>query len=802
MVSLSSSFTLGLYRLGGALKRIFLDFNGTNAFVELSEPWTPVGDFVVEFDLSTTSGTGYPIPISTSNPNVDGAIIFIDQASGFPYLKLGVSSVFSQIGVLTDVTDGLLHSMKIRRVNDDFFFSVDGGTESTVNAAVTVMDFNAIGKFGSPGGSQYFKGVIANVVMRDIRYENDVAIVTTQLSTYGDVTGVQSATNATITLGTTSATLTGTVVTKDDAAITYGGGFVVDVQDSGYPKNQYKTSFNLSFDATNRTTIGSIVTFNTDATKFEINAYGSSDIFRLLVDGEYMGEFTSHPNDGSLKYVLVDLTAKFLTNVSREIRIEYQDLSAFGGLVLETGASITALSSGDSICFLGDSFVEGSGVTGSTRSSSLVGVASKQLGYNDYAMSGFGGTGYIRPFDPGFGLLRPSLQTRIGWDAIGYDAYVIAMGLNDTEATITTDINTTFDTIRSNNATQPIFVLGTWGDGSGGIIKPNVEASIEAAVGSRVGFYFIPVYQVNFTKSDGTHPDEAGHKILGDYIASQILAITNNLEFSLDEASQNWELPVGNVMGAELWTSPTLGVWIDDGGGAYSLVGNGTNQPISIPSVIGENYLVNFTVDALSGGNLVIYCGATEISALATGTYSVVFEALDTTLAFVRQGTGTINTTISNVSIQSVQNAAIYNNIDTDDRFEAQLVSSNWVGVDELVTNGDFSVDSDWSKGTGWTISGGTASSDGTQGGNSDLTQASTVLSGNVYTTTYTSTRSAGNSTVLIGTTEGTDRALTGTYTEIVTSAGTAAGIRADLNFVGDIDNVSVKRYLEVATQA
>jgi hypothetical protein len=38
------------------------------------------------------------------------------------------------------------------------------------------------------------------------------------------------------------------------------------------------------------------------------------------------------------------------------------------------------------------------------------------------------------------------------------------------------------------------------------------------------------------------------------------------------------------------------------------------------------------------------------------------------------------------------------------------------VGVDEseLVTNGDFSTDSDWEKGTGWSISGGVASCDGT----------------------------------------------------------------------------------------
>ena len=40
-----------------------------------------------------------------------------------------------------------------------------------------------------------------------------------------------------------------------------------------------------------------------------------------------------------------------------------------------------------------------------------------------------------------------------------------------------------------------------------------------------------------------------------------------------------------------------------------------------------------------------------------------------------------------------------------------------------LVTNGTFDTDSDWVKGTGWTISNGVASSDGSQTSNSNLYQ-------------------------------------------------------------------------------
>ena len=46
----------------------------------------------------------------------------------------------------------------------------------------------------------------------------------------------------------------------------------------------------------------------------------------------------------------------------------------------------------------------------------------------------------------------------------------------------------------------------------------------------------------------------------------------------------------------------------------------------------------------------------------------------------------------------------------------------------ELVTNGDFATDTDWSKGTGWTISGGTANCDGSQTSGTQLTQTGLSL--------------------------------------------------------------------------
>lgn len=113
----------------------------------------------------------------------------------------------------------------------------------------------------------------------------------------------------------------------------------------------------------------------------------------------------------------------------------------------------------------------------------------------------------------------------------------------------------------------------------------------------------------------------------------------------------------------------------------------------------------------------------------------------------------------------------------------------------ELVTNGGFDSDTGWTKGTGWTITSGYASSDGSQSGDADMTQALGLTPSAIYQTVFTvANRSAGNVTVVVGDQEGTDRASNATFTEYVTcGAGTDLDLRADANFVGDVDTVSVK---------
>lgn len=123
-----------------------------------------------------------------------------------------------------------------------------------------------------------------------------------------------------------------------------------------------------------------------------------------------------------------------------------------------------------------------------------------------------------------------------------------------------------------------------------------------------------------------------------------------------------------------------------------------------------------------------------------------------------------------------------------------------WDGTEtlgaEMVTNGAFAADTDWTKGTGWTISGGDASCDGTQVADSDLKQDISLTAGRLYKVVYTvRNRTAGTVTPLCGSgTEGTARSTNATFTEYLYAAtDSLIYFRADSDFVGEIDDVSVK---------
>ena len=123
----------------------------------------------------------------------------------------------------------------------------------------------------------------------------------------------------------------------------------------------------------------------------------------------------------------------------------------------------------------------------------------------------------------------------------------------------------------------------------------------------------------------------------------------------------------------------------------------------------------------------------------------------------------------------------------------------------ELVTNGTFDADTDWSYNSSWVISGGLATHSATAF--SSISQPYSFASGSVYEITYTlSDYSAGNFYAAISSASGlvADQikaptvSSDGTYSFVFVANSTSDyfGVIASATAVGSIDNISVKEVI------
>lgn len=117
-----------------------------------------------------------------------------------------------------------------------------------------------------------------------------------------------------------------------------------------------------------------------------------------------------------------------------------------------------------------------------------------------------------------------------------------------------------------------------------------------------------------------------------------------------------------------------------------------------------------------------------------------------------------------------------------------------WLSTD-MVTNGAFAADSDWTKdGAEWTIAGGVGVCDGNQAAASSINQDITALEGHLYRTAFTATRDAGTITLLLGDSSGTARATADTFEEdIVRGDDSTLYLEGDADYIGTVDDVTVQ---------
>lgn len=185
----------------------------------------------------------------------------------------------------------------------------------------------------------------------------------------------------------------------------------------------------------------------------------------------------------------------------------------------------------------------------------------------------------------------------------------------------------------------------------------------------------------------------------------------------------------------------------------------------------------------------------------------VLGDAIDSLLSALRgRATYYENGSASKSTIKAIDDADILDKasilLTPTATSNARVHSVKTYTGDELVTNGAFDTDSDWSLGTGWSIANGKASSDGTQVGNSSLSQSSVLpsASGKTYKITFTISNYVNGSVQVYptNTTVGTypKENANGTYTRNVEVTSATPNdilyIQADADFIGSIDNVSV----------
>jgi hypothetical protein len=266
--------------------------------------------------------------------------------------------------------------------------------------------------------------------------------------------------------------------------------------------------------------------------------------------------------------------------------------------------------------------------------------------------------------------------------------------------------------------------------------------------------------------------------------------------------------------------------------GGVAIADGTTNDPLFQNGVVssGKFYKVSFEIKSISQGSFYLDLGIST-----TGQY---YSSIGTYTEYIKAGTTNNRVYIrcSGNTIGSIDNVSVKEVTDADFDFtrgssatrvnekgliqDVQILSDELVqngnfeeiGSEEvsngdfeqigseLIVNGDFATDSDWAKGTGWTISGGSANCDGTQTGNTNLNNSSDngIVNNKFYKIVYTiSNYVSGSIRIKAGNTGyGVYHSSNGTYTQYIkaqVSTFPYAQFNADADFIGSIDNVSVK---------
>ena len=272
----------------------------------------------------------------------------------------------------------------------------------------------------------------------------------------------------------------------------------------------------------------------------------------------------------------------------------------------------------------------------------------------------------------------------------------------------------------------------------------------------------------------------------------------NNAIYSVDNVSvkeigQDWVFSTGATitdLGAKITHTPTPG-----------------SIAQSSVLVVGKNYKINYEItESVSGGLKLNNQAGLTTMVTSVGVHTKYFEANNSVLAIVRTNPTNNDVTITNISVKEITDDTNLPRINYDGfSFQDALGS-------ELVTNGDFSTDSDWVKLNGSTISGGVGNviANGRIAStlaNWSLNQNVAMISGSTYKISFKARQTGGTDNFQLGQgfNIGFDQSITSSFVNYsfnitaINYGSNTGKLSIGGRTIGDtfeVDNVSVKEVL------
>lgn len=236
-----------------------------------------------------------------------------------------------------------------------------------------------------------------------------------------------------------------------------------------------------------------------------------------------------------------------------------------------------------------------------------------------------------------------------------------------------------------------------------------------------------------------------------------------------------------------------------------ALTPSATQYLLDCRSSGGTGYIRIDSTTAISASSGTIYVDGLASSTISSNTKEILVSGITliSTLGYI----GRINSSSANYLNSSIDAINIYNitipatfvkNLYNNKAYKPFIPHGEILGS-ELITNGDFSNGSTgWTLGVGWNIDSGMANR--ISSASTSTIFQSAVTTGKMYKITFTVLNYVSGNILNDGASSPIIRSSNGTYTEIYISRFAYVQFFASANFIGSIDNVSVKEVLSTAT--